>query len=183
MAGEFGGVHPREAPGFADGWVHFGRGQTVVDRDKPPGKRTLAEKLNYLFQNVHPGQSEPYSARHVATAITAAAQARGDSKYEITHSYISLLRNGDRDNPTVKHLEAIAEFFNVPVSYFFADDETAKRIENQVDLLLAMSDAGVRDVAFRAAGLSSESLGTITEVMRTVRKLEGLPQDPPSPTR
>jgi transcriptional regulator with XRE-family HTH domain len=142
--------------------------------------RTLAVKLNYLFQTVHPGQREPFSARHVAAAITAAAQERGEDKYEITHSYISLLRNGERDNPTVKHLEALAGFFGVPVSYFLADDETAQHIEDQVDLLIALSDAGVREVAFRAAGLSAESLGTIAEVMRTVRKLEGLPENPPT---
>ena len=54
--------------------------------------RTLADKLNHLFQTVHPGQSEPFSARQVAAAITAQAEERGDAKYEITHSYISLLR-------------------------------------------------------------------------------------------
>jgi ESX-1-secreted protein regulator len=153
----------------------------VVRRDRRRGERTLADKLNYLFETVHPGQHEPYSARHVAAAITAEAAARGDTKYEITHSYVSLLRNGERDNPTMKHLEALANFFSVPVSYFFADDETAKRIEDQVELLTAMSDAGVREVAFRASGLSLESLATITEVMRQVRKLEGLPQDPEAP--
>jgi transcriptional regulator with XRE-family HTH domain len=150
-----------------------------VDPDGPPRKRTLAEKLSYLFQTFHPGQSEPFSARHVASAITAAAAARGDTKYEITHSYISLLRSGERDNPTMKHLEALADFFGVPVSYFFADDAAAKRIEEQVELLAAMADVDVREVAFRAAGLSSESLSTITEMMRQVRKLEGLEQDPP----
>jgi transcriptional regulator with XRE-family HTH domain len=151
----------------------------VVAPNGLPRRRTLADKLNYLFQTFHPGQKEPYSARYVATAITEAAAARGDSSYEITHSYISLLRSGDRDNPTIKHLKAIAEFFAVPVSYFLADDDAAGRIEDQVELLAAMADAGVREVAFRAAGLSAQSLGTITEVIRQVRRLEGLEQDPP----
>ncbi|HWG97798.1 MAG TPA: helix-turn-helix transcriptional regulator [Pilimelia sp.] len=147
--------------------------------DGPSRSRTLAEKLNYLFQTLHPGQREPFSSRHVASAVTAAAAARGDTKYEITHSYISLLRSGERDNPTLKHLEALADFFGVPVSYFFADDAGARRIEQQVELLVAMADAGVREVAFRAAGLSPESLRIITAMMRQVRKLEGLEQDPP----
>jgi transcriptional regulator with XRE-family HTH domain len=150
----------------------------LADRAAP---RSLAQKLNYLFQTVHPGQSEPFSARQVAAAITAQAEARGDAKYEITHSYISLLRNGERDNPTLKHLEALASFFGVPVTYFFADDDTARRLEGQVQLLAALSDAGVREVAFRAAGLSAESLETITEVMRQVRRLEGLEPDPRLP--
>lgn len=145
-----------------------------------PQRRSLAQKLNFLFQTYHPGQSEPFSSRYVAGAITAAAHERGDTKYEITHSYISLLRSGERDNPTMKHLEALAAFFGVPVSYFFADDEAAGRIEEQWELLRAMADVGVREVAFRAAGLSPESLETIAEVLRQVRKLEGLEQDPPA---
>jgi transcriptional regulator with XRE-family HTH domain len=160
--------------------VRPGEGGTVVNPDGSPRLRTLAEKLNYLFQTFHPGQEDPYSSRHVASAITAAAHARGDTKYEITHSYISLLRSGERDNPTMKHLEALARFFGVPVSYFFADDDAARRIEDQLSLLAAMGDVGVREVAFRAAGLSPESLETITEVLRQVRKLEGLEQDPPT---
>lgn len=146
----------------------------------PTPRRTLADKLNYLFQTFHPGQSEPLSARHVARVITERAATRGDSKYEITHSYISLLRNGERDNPTMRHLEALADFFGVPVSYFFADDSHARHIEDQLNLLMAMADSGVREVAFRATGLSAESLGTITEILRQVRKLEGLSQDPPT---
>ena len=148
--------------------------------EKPPG-RTLADRLNYLFETVHPGQAEPYSARYVATAISAAAAARGDTRYEITHSYISLLRSGERDNPTRKHLEALADFFGVPVAYFFADDEHARRIEEQVELLAVLCDAGVREMAFRAAGLSPEGLRSITEMIRHVRRMEGLEQDPPGP--
>jgi transcriptional regulator with XRE-family HTH domain len=117
----------------------------------------------------------------VAAANTASARERGDTKYEITHSYISLLRNGERDNPTLKHLEALAAFFRVPVTYFFADDEAARRIEDQARLLAALADPAVREVAFRAVGLSADSLETITEVMRQVRRLEGLDANPVQP--
>lgn len=140
---------------------------------------TLAAKLNSLFHSFHPGQNKPYSARHVASAITAAAVARGDSRYEITHSYISLLRSGERSNPTMKHLEALADFFRVPVSYFFAGEDDADRMSEQAELLAVIADVGVREVALRAAGLSPESLKTIVDVIRQVRKLEGLEQDPP----
>jgi transcriptional regulator with XRE-family HTH domain len=155
----------------------------VVPDSTQPRRRTLADKLNFLFETVHPGQATPFSARHVAAAITADAAARGDAKYEITHSYISLLRSGERDNPTLKHLEALASFFGVPVGYFLAGDERASEIEDQIALLAALADSGVRDIAFRAAGLSAASLKTIAEVMRQVRRLEGLPADPDSTTQ
>jgi hypothetical protein len=62
----------------------------------------------------------------------------------------------------------------VPPAYFF-DDETSAQVEAELGLLTAMRDAGVRDVALRASGLSAKSLDTINDVIRRVRELEGLP--------
>lgn len=130
--------------------------------------RTLADKLDHLFRTVHPGRGE-YSHEEVAATI----RARGVT---ISHTYIWQLRKGLRDNPTIRHLAALAEFFGVPVAYFISDADTA-RIDGELALLSALRDASVRKVALRAAGLSAESLGTITEVIERVRQLEGLGND------
>jgi transcriptional regulator with XRE-family HTH domain len=87
-----------------------------------------------------------------------------------------MLRKGERDNPTKKHLEALADFFGVPAGYFF-DDVTAARVESELDALVALRDSPVREIALRAAGLSAQSLATIREVVERVRQLEGLPDD------
>lgn len=133
-----------------------------------PARRTIAERLEYLFRTVRePGRRE-YSNEEVASAIAR------DQGVTISASYIWYLRTGQRDNPTFKHLNALARFFGVPPAYFF-DDDASERVTAELALLTAMKDAGVRDVALRAAGLSAASLDTISDVIGRVRQLEGLP--------
>ncbi|MET7331043.1 helix-turn-helix domain-containing protein [Nonomuraea sp. NPDC005650] len=136
--------------------------------EEPESQRNLAEKLDYLFHTVRePGRRE-YSNEEVAAAIAR------DQDVSISASYIWYLRTGQRDNPTLKHLTALATFFGVPPAYFF-DERIRDEVEGELALVVALRDAGVRDVALRASGLSVESLDTITEVIKRVRTLEGLP--------
>ena len=140
---------------------------------EPPRRRTLAEKIDRLFSTVHPAKGE-YSHEGVASAI------RKSGGPTISATYLWQLRKGLRDNPTKRHLEALAGFFGVSPAYFF-DDEVAERIDAELSLLAAMRDASVRNVALRASGLSTESLQTIAEMIERVRKLEGLPDDTSEP--
>jgi len=78
----------------------------------PARRRTLAEKIDRLFQTVHPADGE-YTHEEVASAIR---EAGGPT---ISGSYLWQLRKGVRDNPTMRHLEALSEFFGVPPAYFF----------------------------------------------------------------
>lgn len=128
--------------------------------------RTFAEKLDHLFSTVRPRGRGPYSNDEVATAIRATG-------VDISGSYIWLLRRGDRDNPTMRHVRALAGFFGVPARYFL-DDENSERIDAQLALAAELRDGAVRQMAMRAAGLSSESLKSITDVIERVRELEGL---------
>ncbi len=133
--------------------------------------RSLADKLNHLFDTVVPAGRGPYNTEEVARAIT-------DTGIPVSGSYIWLLRRGRRDNPTLKHLEGIAKFFGVPPAYFF-DDEVAATVHAELELLSALRDSQVQHVALRAAGLSRESLDTISELIERVRTLEGLPGQTP----
>ena len=137
---------------------------------EPPPRRTLAEKVDRLFSQVRPAKGE-YSYEHVASAI------RAEGGPTISATYLWQLRKGFRDNPTMKHLEALSSFFGVPPAYFF-DDEVAERIDAELSLLATIRDASVRKVALRASGLSPESLDTIADMIERVRKLEGLPDGP-----
>jgi transcriptional regulator with XRE-family HTH domain len=89
------------------------------------------------------------------------------------------LRKGVRDNPTKRHLEALADFFGVAPAYFF-DDAAARRIDAELALLTAMRDTSVRQIALRASGLSPKSLDAIIEMVERVRELEGLPEAGPT---
>lgn len=130
-------------------------------------QRSLADKLNYLFRTVRSSGKREYTNEEVATTISSTGDV------SISASYVWYLRTGQRDNPTFKHLNALAGFFGVPPAYFF-DEDTNARVEADLALLTAMKDTGVRDVALRASGLSSRSLDTITDVINRVRELEGL---------
>lgn len=132
-----------------------------------PVRRSLAQKLDHLFATVHPAKGE-YTHQQVAEAIEAAGGPT------ISATYLWQLRNGKRDNPTMRHLEALSTFFGVPPTYFF-DDDSAARIDSQLELLASLRDASVRQLALRASGLSEDSLGALADMVDRVRILEGLP--------
>lgn len=132
---------------------------------------TLASRLNRLFETIHPAGRGEYSPEEVAKAISDG----GDGS--ISPAYIYMLRKGQRDNPTKRHLELLASFFGVPPAYFF-DDEAAQRIEEELELLAAFRDGEIRRLAARASGLSSRSLGGILRMVDAARAIEGLPDDP-----
>jgi transcriptional regulator with XRE-family HTH domain len=140
-----------------------------------PQPLTLADKLNHLFATVHPPKGE-YTHEQVATAIE---QAGGPT---ISATYVWQLRKGLRDNPTKHHMEALAGFFGVPPAYFF-DDETAARVDEQLDLLAAFRDPMLRDLAVKASGLSPRTLRTIIDMVDRARELEGLLEPTPRPLR
>jgi transcriptional regulator with XRE-family HTH domain len=138
----------------------------VPGQERPPA-RSLADKIDRLFRTVRPAGRGEYSFEEVASTI----RDRGGPT--ISASYVWQLRRGLKDNPTKKHLEALADFFGVPPSYFF-DDEAAARVDAQLELLAAFRDTSVRRMALRAAGLSPESLGAVAETIERLRQLEGL---------
>jgi transcriptional regulator with XRE-family HTH domain len=129
--------------------------------------RTLAQKLDHLFRTVHPKNRGPFSYEEVASGIE---RSGGPT---ISASYIWSLRTGKKDNPTMKHLEALAGFFGVAPAYFF-NDESSKRIAAQLELIETMRDNDVVEVATRASGLSVETLKTIKGFIERARQLEGL---------
>lgn len=133
---------------------------------------TLAQKINRLF-DLHPRGQRPQSNEDVAAAINA----RGGTT--ISPAYLYLLRSGKRDNPTARHLEALAQHFGVPPGYFLTDTE-AETIAKELELLLAMRDAGVKQLALRASGLSPEALAAVATLLTQLRRGQGLP-DPLEP--
>lgn len=130
-------------------------------------QRTLAQKIDHLFTTVRPKSRGPFSYEEVASGIE---QSGGPT---ISASYIWSLRTGKKDNPTMKHLEALAGFFGVSPAYFF-NDESSERIAAELSLLASIRDNRVRNVALRASGLSDETLQTIQGFIERARTLEGL---------
>jgi transcriptional regulator with XRE-family HTH domain len=132
---------------------------------KETGKSTLADKVDRLFHVVRRPDREPYSNEEVAKACR---EATGES---FSTTYLWQLRTGRRDNPTKRHLEALARFFGVPPAYFF-DDEQSTKIAEELALLGALRDAGVRDLALRAVTLSADGLDTISDMVDAIARRE-----------
>ena len=117
-----------------------------MPRQTRPPEGIFAERLDHLFRTSHPKDRGPYTPAEVADAINAAA----DDRVVLAGPYLWLLRTGQRDNPTMKHLIAIARFFGVSPTYFFPDDAMQQNAV-PAELTAALSDDKVREMALRAA--------------------------------
>ncbi|RKT54591.1 XRE family transcriptional regulator [Saccharothrix australiensis] len=128
---------------------------------------TLADRIDRLFQVVRRPNGEQHSHEEVARACR---ESTGES---FSAAYLWQLRTGRRDNPTKRHLEALAAFFQVPAAYFF-DDEQGRVIAEELELLAALRKSAVRDLALRAVTLSEEGLGTVTDIVEAIGRREAM---------
>ncbi|MER7770491.1 XRE family transcriptional regulator [Kitasatospora sp. NPDC096140] len=124
---------------------------------------SLAEKIDKLFTNIRKDGRE-YTYEEVARGCS---ELNGGT---FSKSYVWQLRTGQRDNPTKRHLEALAAFFRVPVAYFF-DEETVERVDSQLAITTAMRDAQVRDIALRAMRMDDAGRKSLARIIREVSKL------------
>jgi transcriptional regulator with XRE-family HTH domain len=144
-----------------------------------PPPRTIAEKLNHLFATVHPQGRGEYTLGEVVAGIR---EQSGPAGQTVSIGYLWQLRKGERVNPTVRHLEAIAAFFGVSAAYFL-DEAVARRVDEQLESLALLRDQQVRRMATRASGLSARSLEAIGQIIENAREVEGLGDQAPRPPR
>lgn len=137
------------------------------------GQLTVAEKLEHLL-TLRARLSEDGVPSYKTLAVEIAAQS-GES---FSGAYLWQLHRGERTNPTLRHLRALATYFGVPVSYF-TDDEVARRMMDE-DLLASreldqsMAEAGVSAVYLRGdlTALSPEGKRMAADMIRQIRELE-----------
>jgi len=139
-------------------------GERAGDGHMPLESGRVKARLNALFAMTNPATGRPYTNAEVSRAT------------EISPSAIAQLRQGTKPNPTLKTVEALADHFGVTIDYFSSrmSDERVKRIVAALEMLDAAEKAGVEGLFARARGLSEDSLRTITAVIETARKAEGL---------
>ncbi|PJE03600.1 MAG: XRE family transcriptional regulator [Mycobacterium sp.] len=128
----------------------------------------LSIKLNKLFETMRKPSQPALSNAAAAEAITR------QTGVSISSAYLWQLRQGMKTNPTVAHLRAIAEFFGVTPSYLI-DPGIDPKIDEQLNLLAALRDAGVRDLAMRASGLTPQAISSLRAMVDHARQLEQLP--------
>ena len=129
---------------------------------------TLTERIDCLFRTHHSPRGREYTYREVAAAVS------GQNGTTFSPAYLWQLRTGARDNPTMRHLEALARFFQVSPSYFF-DDELTEFPDADIRQLVASRNETVRQMTVTLLGLSDESLNAVLNLACRLRTLEGLP--------
>lgn len=137
--------------------------------------QSFAVKVNRLFQTIRSPEGKEYTPEHVA------AWLRANGGPSVSASYLYALRRGGRDNPTKAQIEALARFFGVQPAYFF-DEELGRRMDEQLELLAALRDADVRDVALRTAQLHGDARRSIAAIVREMGWARAHPASPrPAP--
>jgi transcriptional regulator with XRE-family HTH domain len=117
---------------------------------------TLAEKINRLFEVIHPPDRGPWSNQEVERWLTERAAVDGDG-LTISANHLLLLRNGQRDNPTARSVQAMAKFFQVDPGYFLRDDADTEQTYTDLQLLGAIRDyEQVKSIALRVFDLDPE---------------------------
>lgn len=121
-------------------------------------ERSFAERLAHLIATVHPPDRKPYSYREIAQGV---ADVTGVS---MSATHVQQLAVGARRDPKRSHIQALARFFGVPVTYFF-DGEVAGRVDEQVADVVAWRDTQARDLAQRAMRLSERDRLAVSALM------------------
>jgi transcriptional regulator with XRE-family HTH domain len=128
---------------------------------------TLARRLDLLFKTKRNEDGREYTYREAARTM----ERCGEISFSPT--YLWGLRTGKKTNPTMRHLQALARFFDVAPSYFF--DEELTQVPENGRLLAATRHEALRHVADGILGLSDDSLNTLLNLACRLRQLEGLP--------
>ncbi|MDT5095273.1 MAG: hypothetical protein QOH60_4636 [Mycobacterium sp.] len=127
---------------------------------------TFAARLNRLFDTVYP----PGRGPHTSAEVIAALKAEGIT---MSAPYLSQLRSGNRTNPSSATMAALANFFRIKPAYF-TDDEYYDKIDSELAWLADMRDEGVRRIAARTVGLSSEAQDDLVARAEELRRQEHL---------
>jgi transcriptional regulator with XRE-family HTH domain len=149
-------------------------GGVVTDRDQTRtlvhpagGPQPLANKINWLFENLWPRDLDPPQ-----TYVAAAAAIHAATGEDISSTTVWKLRTGRADNPQFKTLKALAAFFNVPIGYF-GDDEESETLADQLALLTLLRDSGVDRASLRAlVHLPDEGRQMVAEFLASAARME-----------
>lgn len=127
---------------------------------------TLAEKLDLLFRSIPKEDGELYTNESAAAALS-------DRGIKVTGQHLWHLRSGRRDNPSFRLLEGIARLFGVPIAYF-SDTETERQVAEELELLAAVRQTGVKSLLARTQGVSPANVERVSEILEQIRQMEGL---------
>jgi len=107
-------------------------------------KLSLVQRIDILFRALHGPDEDELTDAFVAAALN-------DRGVEVSVADLTAVRNGNDPSPPQSLLVALAGYFRQP-PWYLTDPGDAQRVidtHSQLDLLLALRDAGVRRVRLR----------------------------------
>ena len=127
---------------------------------------TIAQRLERLFAETAGPHGRPVTLQEIVQRM----EQRGISSMSL--SYLQQLRKGEAQNPRLQHLKALADAFDVPVTYFLEEDDPTGVAEQDLT-------PQERTLALRVHGLSEGALSSVRAIVELARKSEQL-DDPPN---
>jgi len=128
---------------------------------------SVSEKIDYLFSSVRRADGREHTYDDIESG----------TKGRVSRSYVWKLRHGRNNNPSLDVIEALAEFFNVPPSYFFGPSlERDEEAGEAAEVAALVADPAARSVAESARGLSISSLTIVRNLIEDLQLIDrGLP--------
>jgi transcriptional regulator with XRE-family HTH domain len=125
---------------------------------------SLSEKIDHLFETHTWPDGSPYNHKDVERGTDGA----------IDSAYLWRLRNGKAKNPGYKILAALSRFFDVPVAYFYQEEDEARYL-HELELGRTLRDQPeVGEIALRLADLDEEARRDVASMIEYVRQARGL---------
>ena len=137
----------------------FRRGQGVV-----PVK--FADRLNDVIARWEQAHETRLTNRALAFRVTQAG-------HPVSATYLSQLRSGNRENPSVELVETVARVLAVELTRF-SDGGSEDPGVGDGALVSTVEDPALRRLLRTAAGLSSPSVRMLTDLAGKFRLAEGL---------
>jgi transcriptional regulator with XRE-family HTH domain len=124
---------------------------------------TMSERLQYLLETHRRPNGKKWSIRQIVTNLNE----RGYT--QINRQIVAGILNGDADDPRLSHLQALADFFAVPVAYFYEPDHPLAKEEALISE--AMRDANIQRIVLEMAGLQKAGRAQVAKLYPVMLKL------------
>ena len=129
-------------------------------------EHVFASQLNALF-----------ARSAVRTTNTMVAQALTAQGCPISAPYLSQLRNSVRTRPAPQYVARIAEYFGVPLSYFYdlpyeRSDNGGEDRERDLMAISGIDDDGIRRLLLHAHGLTPDAMDLLLQFAERLRVVD-----------
>lgn len=128
--------------------------ERVDDRERTVEVRSFAARLERLISLKKHDDGRPYTKPEIAEEMSRQG-------LKVSKSHLYGLLNG-ASKPSLEVAQDLAQYFKVELEYF-ANNERAREIQAQYELLAKLSTKGVLDVAFRAGALPPDKLSSVLD--------------------